>query len=200
MLFINAGMGDYFKEEAINFKWEWVTKILQLPAEKLYATVYEEDDEAFHLWEKIAPQLKNGRILRFGKESNYWSMGETGPTGPNSEIFYDRGEKYSCGQPTCGINCDCDRYDEIGNLVFMQYNQKPDGTMEPLPHPSVDTGAGLERITAIMQNAYSNYETDVFADIIAHIEELSMKKYDTGESGVSHRVIADHLRALTFCV
>jgi alanyl-tRNA synthetase len=196
----NFSFGDYFKEEAIIFGWEWVTKILQLPPDKLYATVYHDDDEAYALWEKIAPELKNGRILRFGREDNYWSMGETGPNGPCSEIHYDRGEKYSCGKQTCFVNCECDRYTEIWNLVFMQYNQKADGTVENLPRPSVDTGAGLERIAGIMQNAHSNYESDLFQDILNHITELSGKMYDSGEKGVSHRVIADHLRALTFCI
>jgi alanyl-tRNA synthetase len=196
----NFSFGDYFKEEAIQFGWEWTTKVLGLPPDRLYVTVYEEDDEAFGLWEKIAPELKNGRVVRFGKKDNYWSMGETGPNGPCSEIHYDRGAQYSCGKADCFVNCDCERYVEIWNLVFMQYNTRPDGTIEPLPKPSVDTGAGLERITAIMQNANSNYETDVFAGLLAHITELSGKKYEIGEAGVSHRVIADHLRALTFCI
>jgi alanyl-tRNA synthetase len=196
----NFSFGDYFKEEAISFGWEWISRVLKLPPDRLYATVYDDDDEAFRLWEKIAPELKNGRILRFGKESNYWSMGEIGPNGPCSEIHYDRGKEYSCGKPDCFVNCECDRYVEIWNLVFMQYNQKPDGTSEPLPRPSVDTGAGLERITAVIQKAYSNYETDLFKDILEHISQLCGRKYDSGEKGVSHRVIADHLRALTFCI
>lgn len=196
----NFSFGDYFKEEAITYGWDWVTRILKLPADRLYATVYEDDDEAFRLWEKIAPELRNGRILRFGKKDNYWSMGDIGPNGPCSEIHFDRGREYSCGKPTCTVNCDCERYVEIWNLVFMQFNTKPDGTIETLPKPSVDTGAGLERITTIMQNVPSNYETDIFWDILVHISQLSGKNYSPCEQGVSHRVIADHLRALTFCI
>ncbi len=120
----NFSFGDYFKEEAIIFGWEWVTKVMKLPPDKLYATVFDDDDEAFNLWEKIAPELKNGRVLRFGKEDNYWSMGETGPNGPCSEIHYDRGPEFGCGKSTCGVNCECDRYCEIWNLVFMQFDTK----------------------------------------------------------------------------
>jgi alanyl-tRNA synthetase len=196
----NFSFGDYFKDEAIDYGWEWTTKVLGLRPDRLYATVYEEDDEAFGLWEKIAPELKNGRVVRFGKKDNYWSMGDTGPNGPCSEIHYDRGPEFGCNRPDCFVNCECDRYVEIWNLVFMQYNTRPDGTTEPLPRPSVDTGAGLERITAILQNAHSNYETDVFEGLLTHISDLSGKKYEIGESGVSHRVIADHVRALTFCI
>ncbi len=195
----NFSFGDYFKEEAIYYHWEWVTKYLKLPKDKLYATVYLDDDEAFELWEKIAPELKNGRILRFDKKDNYWTMGETGPNGPCSEIHFDRGEKYGTG-PEHWVNGDTERYVEIGNLVFMQYNTGPDGVTEPLPRPSVDTGSGLERITCMMQNAESNYETDAFTGLIEHISEITGKKYHTDERGLSHRVIADHIRALTFCI
>lgn len=196
----NFSFGDYFKEEAIQFGWEWVTRVLQLPPDKLYATVYEDDDEAYALWNKIAPELKNGRILRFGKESNYWSMGEIGPNGPCSEIHFDRGPEFKCDRPTCGVNCECDRYCEIWNLVFMQYDTRPDGITESLPRPSVDTGAGLERITSIIQNVHSNYETDLFIPILEQISVLCDKKYSPDVQGLSHRVIADHLRALTFCI
>jgi alanyl-tRNA synthetase len=195
----NFSFGDYFKEEAIVYAWEWITKHLQLPVDRLYATVYENDDTAFDLWEKIAPELKNGRILRFGKKDNYWSMGDIGPCGPCSEIHFDRGEQFGTG-PQDIINGETDRFVEIWNLVFMQYEQAPDGTLSDLPKPSVDTGAGLERIASIMQDVQSNYEIDLFTDLIAHIEEISGKKYDTGSKGVSHRVIADHIRALTFCI
>ncbi|MEW5923679.1 MAG: alanine--tRNA ligase [Candidatus Zixiibacteriota bacterium] len=195
----NFSFGDYFKEEAIYYHWEWVTKYLKLPKDRLYATVYLDDDEAFGLWEKIAPELKNGRILRFGKEDNFWTMGETGPNGPCSEIHFDRGEKYGVG-PQHQVNGDTERYVEIGNLVFMQYNTRPDGITEPLPRPSVDTGSGLERIACMMQKADSNYETDAFTGLIEHISEITGKKYHTDDRGVSHRVIADHIRALTFCI
>ncbi|UCG63227.1 MAG: alanine--tRNA ligase [Candidatus Zixiibacteriota bacterium] len=193
----NFSFGDYFKEEAIYYAWEWVTKELGLSADRLYATVYETDDEAFDLWEKIAPELKNGRVLRFGKKDNYWSMGEVGPAGPCSEVHFDRGEKYGTG-PDDVINGDTERFVEIWNLVFMQYDQQPEGSVVDLPKPSVDTGAGLERIAAIMQNVESNYEIDVFKCIIKAISDITKAKYADHIS--SHHVIADHLRALAFAI
>ena len=195
----NFSFGDYFKEEAIFYGWEWVTKELNLPKDRLYATVYLEDDEAFALWEKIAPELKNGRILRFDKKENYWSMGDIGPNGPCSEIHFDRGERFGVG-PEHRVNGESERFVEIWNLVFMQYDTRQDGTIEALPRPSVDTGAGLERIACIMQNAESNYETDIFKRLIEHIGEITGSKYHVDERGVSHRIIADHIRALTFCI
>jgi len=196
----NFSFGDYFKEEAIVYAWEWVTKHLQLPADKIYATVYNDDDEAFGLWEKVAPELKKGgRILRFDEKENYWSMGDTGPNGPCSELHFDRGEKYGTG-PNNRVNGEGDRFVEFWNLVFMQYNTKPDGATENLPSPSVDTGAGLERLACIIQNVDSNYEIDLFKDIIGAISEITSKKYYKDERGLSHRVIADHIRALTFCI
>ena len=195
----NFSFGDYFKEEAIFYGWEWVTKYLGLPKDKLYATIYLDDDEAYNLWKKIAPELKKGRILRFDKKENYWSMGDIGPNGPCSEIHFDRGEKFGTG-PDAVVNGESDRFVEIWNLVFMQYNARPDGNLEPLPRPSVDTGAGLERIACIMQNAESNYEIDIFRTIIDNIVDLTGRKYAPDDNGVSHRVIADHIRALTFCI
>ena len=196
----NFSFGDYFKEDAIIFAWDYVHNILKLSPDRLYATVYTDDDEAFGLWERIAPQLKNGRILRFGEKDNFWSMGETGPCGPCSELHFDRGAQYSCGKPTCGVNCDCDRYMEIWNLVFMQFNRDSDGKMTPLPKPSVDTGAGLERIAMVMQKVESNYDTDLFTPLLKTIEQMTGKEYFEDKRGVSHRVIADHIRALTFAI
>ncbi len=193
----NFSFGDYFKEQAIAYAWEWITKELKLPVDRLYATVYETDDEAFDLWGKVAPQLKNGRILRFGKKDNYWSMGDTGPNGPCSEIHFDRGEKYGTG-PSDTVNGETDRFVEIWNLVFMQYDQLGDGTSRDLPRPSVDTGAGLERIAAILQGADTNYGIDLFQNIIKAISEITGARYDDNRS--SHHVIADHLRALTFAI
>jgi alanyl-tRNA synthetase len=193
----NFSFGDYFKEEAIAYAWEWVTKELKLPADRLYATVYDDDDDAFRLWGKIAPELKNGRIMRFGKKDNFWSMGDIGPCGPCSEIHFDRGEKYGKG-PEHTVNGETDRYIEIWNLVFMQYDQPGDGTMVPLPKPSVDTGAGLERIAAIMQKVDTNYQIDLFAHIVKAISDVTHAKYV--ENATSHHVIADHIRALTFCL
>ncbi|MBI5268038.1 MAG: alanine--tRNA ligase, partial [candidate division Zixibacteria bacterium] len=193
----NFSFGDYFKEQAINYHWEWVTKELKLPKDRLYATVYESDDEAFTLWEKIAPELKNGRVLRFGKKDNFWSMGDIGPCGPCSEIHFDRGEKYGVG-PEHTVNGETDRFIEIGNLVFMQYDQPGDGTMVPLPKPSVDTGSGLERIAAIMQKADTNYQIDLFVHLVRAISDVTKTKY--ADHPVSQNVIADHIRALTFCL
>jgi len=193
----NFSFGDYFKEEAIFYGWEWVTKVLKLPPDKLYATVYDTDDEAFTLWVKIAPELKNGRIRKFGKKDNYWSMGEIGPCGPCSEIHFDRGEKFGTG-PNDILNGETDRFMEIWNLVFMQYDQQSDGNIVPLPKPSVDTGAGLERISAIMQNASTNYEIDIFQSIINDLINITHSKYEKNIS--SHHVIADHIRALTFAI
>jgi len=195
----NFSFGDYFKEEAIGYAWEFITKNLALPKDKLYATVYTDDDEAYALWEKIAPELKNGHILRFGRKDNYWSMGNIGPCGPCSEIHFDRGEKFGTG-PEAVVNGESDRYVEIWNLVFMQYNKKPDGTIELLPKPSVDTGAGLERLACLLQNADSNYEIELFQKLIGSICDITGNKYSPETSGVSHRVIADHIRALTFCI
>jgi len=193
----NFSFGDYFKEDAIRFAWQWVTKDLGLPVDRLYATVYETDDEAFELWSTIAPELKNGRILRFGKKDNYWSMGDTGPNGPCSEIHFDRGEKFGTG-PEDKVNGETDRFVEIWNLVFMQYETLPDGVTRDLPKPSVDTGAGLERIAAILQHCDSNYGIDLFQHLIHAITDIAHSKYKDNVS--SHHVIADHLRALTFAI
>ncbi|MCP4569448.1 MAG: alanine--tRNA ligase, partial [FCB group bacterium] len=165
--------------------------------DKLYATVYDDDDEAFALWEEIAPELKNGRVMRFGKEDNYWSMGDIGPCGPCSELHFDRGEKYGTG-PDDVVNGETDRFVEIWNLVFMQYDRDADGVLHDLPKPSVDTGAGLERIAAIMQNADTNYGIDLFQNLITAVSDLTGAK--CAEHPVSHQVVADHIRALTFAI
>ncbi len=193
----NFSFGDYFKEEAIVYAWEWVTKELGLPKDKLYASVYETDDEAFELWAKIAPELKNGRILRFGKKDNYWTMGDVGPCGPCSEIHIDRGEKYGTGKQDV-VNGETDRFMEIWNLVFMQFEQLPDGSVVPLPKPSVDTGAGLERIASVIQHVDTNFGIDIFQKIIADIATHS--KVDYKKNQPSYHVIADHLRALSFAI
>jgi len=190
----NFSFGDYFKEEAIYYAWEFVTKTLGLDPGRLYATVYNDDDDAEKLWKKIAPEL-GSRVLRFGEKDNFWAMGETGPCGPCSEIHYDRGEGIE-GE----LNGEGDRFTEIWNLVFMQYNRDETGKMTPLPKPSVDTGAGLERFSMVIQNVDSNYSTDLFAPLIAKVTELSDKDYDPGPDGVAHRVIADHVRALAFAL
>ena len=196
----NFSFGDYFKKDAIRFAWEFVTQELKLSKDRLYVSVYEKDDEAADIWHKQEGVSKD-RIYRFGEKDNFWAMGDTGPCGPCSEIFYDRGEKYSCGKPTCAMGCDCDRYMEFWNLVFMQYERSADGTLTPLPKPSVDTGAGLERIASILQDVQTNYDTDLFQAIISKTAEISGKKYDPqSDLAVSFRVVADHSRATTFLV
>lgn len=190
----NFSFGDYFKEDAIFFAWEYIRKTLQLDPKRLYATVFTEDDDAERLWKKIAPELGD-RVLRFGEKDNFWSMGDTGPCGPCSEIHYDRGE----GIPG-ELNGEGDRFMEIWNLVFMQFDRDGAGTMTPLPKPSVDTGAGLERLCMVIQQVDSDYSTDLFTPLISKVVELSGKDYSPGPAGVPHRVIADHVRALTFAL
>ena len=194
----NFSFGDYFKKDAIHYAWEFVTQILKLPQDRLFVTVFENDDEAAEIWHRQEGVAKD-RIYRFGEKDNFWSMGETGPCGPCSEIFIDRGEKYSCGKSTCAMGCDCDRFMEFWNLVFMQFDRSADGKLTPLPKPSVDTGAGLERITSILQESDTNYDTDLFQDIIQKTSSLVGQPYLKGsELSVSFRVIADHSRATTF--
>ena len=198
----NFSFGDYFKKDAIHFAWELVTKELKLPKDRLYVTVFETDDEAAEIWHK-QEGVPLDRIYRFGEKDNFWSMGDTGPCGPCTELFIDRGEKYGCGKPTCKMGCDCDRYMEFWNLVFMQYDRDASGKLNPLPKPSVDTGAGLERLASILQDVETNYDTDIFVDIIQKISKLAKKPYDPkskDESVFSFRVVADHARATTFLI
>ncbi len=196
----NFSFGDYFKQEAIEFAWKLMTEVYKLPVSKLWVTVYEEDDEASELWQKVIG-LPEDRVLRMGEKDNFWSMGDTGPCGPCSEILFDQGEDFSCGKSTCAPGCDCDRYLELWNLVFMQYDRDSSGKMTPLPNPSIDTGMGLERITAVLQGVKSNYETDLLRGLIANVEEISGKTYGQDEEAdVSMRVIADHARAVTFLI
>jgi alanyl-tRNA synthetase len=196
----NFSFGDYFKEGAIEFAWELLTQHYQLPPEKLWATVFREDDEAAKLWEKIAG-LPAERIVRMGEKDNFWAMGDTGPCGPCSEILIDQGAAMACG-PECGIGkCECDRYLEIWNLVFMQYNRTPDGVLNPLPRPSIDTGMGLERLSAVIQGVKSNFDCDLLRPVIARVEELAGMAYGANEQqNVAFRVIADHSRATTFLI
>jgi len=195
----NFSFGDYFKEEAITFAWEFLTKTVGLNPARLWVTVYTTDDDAENLWRKIAPEVKD-RIRRFGEKENYWSMGDVGPCGPCSEIHYDFGPEYACDRPDCTVNCDCDRFIEIWNLVFMQFEKSADGTTKPLPKPSVDTGMGLERLATVVQGHHSNYDTDLFMPIIQALADDSGTKYDRGPAGVPHRVCADHLRGLVFTI
>ncbi|MGI5892201.1 MAG: alanine--tRNA ligase [Bacillota bacterium] len=196
----NFSFGDYFKRDAILFCWDFVTNELGLPKEKLYATIYEKDDEAFKIW-CTETDINSNHVLRIGEKDNFWSMGPTGPCGPCSEIFIDRGPQYGCEEPICGIgHCDCDRYMEIWNLVFMQFDRQEDGTLLPLPQPSIDTGMGLERVAAVMQQVDSNYDTDLLKGLIEKICLLCNKTYDKGEEGFPFRVIADHARSCSFLI
>jgi alanyl-tRNA synthetase len=196
----NFSFGDYFKKEAIAFAWEFLTVDLKLDKSRLYVTVYTDDDEAADIWH-LQEGVPRERIYRFGEKDNFWSMGDTGPCGPCTEIFWDNGPEMSCGSPDCAVGCDCDRYMEIWNNVFMQFNRTADGVLTPLPKPAVDTGMGLERITTVMQGVRSNYDTDLLQGIIRHIERHSGKKYGVNErDNVSMRVIADHCRAVTFLI
>ena len=193
----NFSFGDYFKPEAIEFAWNLVTKEFGLPKERLMATVYAEDDEAYDLWKKIAG-LPGERIIRIPTSDNFWSMGDTGPCGPCSEIFFDHGPKIPGGPPG-SPDQDGDRFIEIWNLVFMQYEQHADGTRTNLPRPSIDTGMGLERIAAVLQGTHDNYATDLMRALIIASAEASRTDPD-GPHAVSHRVIADHLRASCFLI
>ncbi|MEW6685753.1 MAG: alanine--tRNA ligase [Candidatus Edwardsbacteria bacterium] len=194
------GVGaGYYKKEVIEFAWEFLTKDLNLPKERLWATIFKDDNEAAKLWRKITG-LPPERIRRFDETENFWEMGETGPCGPCSEVHYDQGEEFSCGKPDCTVNCGCDRFVEVWNLVFIQYNRRENGQLKELPAKHIDTGLGLERTTSIVQNVNSNYETDLFLPLLHQLEQIAGKDWDNPENIVSSRVIADHIRALTFSI
>ena len=196
----NFSFGDYFKERAIEFAWDLLTNGYRLPADKLWASIYLDDDEAYKLWRKIVG-LPDARIVRFGEKDNFWSMGDTGPCGPCSEIIIDRGERYGCGRPECTVGCECDRYLEIWNLVFMQFNRDAAGHMTRLPKPSIDTGLGLERMASIVQAADTNFDTDLLRPIIAKTEEMTRVPFGRDSaSDVAMKVIADHSRAAVFLI
>jgi alanyl-tRNA synthetase len=194
----NFSFGDYFKRDAIQFAWDLLTDVFGLPKERLWVSVYEEDDEAAALWADLT-DVGKGRIVRLGAKDNFWQMGDTGPCGPCSEIIIDQGSEVGCGKPDCGVGCDCDRYLEIWNLVFMQYDRDKTGTLSPLPRPSIDTGMGLERMAAVLQGKHNNFDSDIFSPIIADICSFSRKSYGTDSvTDIAIRVIADHIRAVSF--
>jgi alanyl-tRNA synthetase len=198
----NFSFGDYFKRDAIRFAWEFLTGVLALPTDRLWVTIYEKDDEADALWKAETP-VPAERIVRCGEKDNFWAMGDTGPCGPCSEIHFDHGPGiYPCPDPEhCSPACDCDRFLELWNLVFMQFERAADGTMTPLPKPSIDTGAGLERIAAVLQGVHSNFDSDLFRPIIDFTADLVGVRYGAGsETDVSLRVVADHIRAATFLI
>ncbi len=196
----NFSFGDYFKEEAIAYAWELLTNELGLPKERLWITVFQDDDEAYNIWHKKMG-IPSSRLVRMGAKDNFWAMGDTGPCGPCSEILFDLGEDFGCGRPECQVGCDCDRYLEIWNLVFMQYNRDSEGKLTPLPNPCIDTGMGLERITMVLQGAKSNYETDLFKPVLDALSEMTNIVYTHRHPlAVPFRVIADHSRAIAFVI
>jgi alanyl-tRNA synthetase len=201
----NFSFGDYFKADAVAFAWELLTRDFRIDRTRLMATVFTDDDEAFALWKKVAG-FGDDRVLRLGEKDNFWAMGETGPCGPCSEVHFHQGDHLPCaevaaGRPCLGPACECDRWLEIWNLVFMQFSRDAGGAMTPLPRPSIDTGMGLERIAAVMQGKQSNYDTDLLAPLIGRIADLAGRSYGRDdEDDVSMRVVADHARATTFLI
>ncbi len=195
----NFSFGDYFKHEATDWAWEFLTKVLEIPEEKLWVSIYEDDDEAFEIWtkERGVPEEK---IVRLGREDNFWEHG-SGPCGPCSEIYFDRGPEYGCGKPTCGVGCDCDRYMEIWNLVFTQFDSDGQGTYTPIDHPNIDTGMGLERLACIMQGVNNLFEVDTVQNIMKHVSRIAGVHYgDAPKTDISLRVITDHMRSCTFMI
>ncbi len=196
----NFSFGDYFKERAIEYAWEFITEVLKIPENDLLVTVYKDDDEARRIWEDSI-KVPSEKIISLGEKDNFWSMGETGPCGPCSEIHIDRGVNAGCGKPDCGVECECGRFMELWNLVFMQFNRDRNGKMTELPEPSIDTGMGLERLASVLQKTPGNYETDLLKPIIDFICDLTEKPYGAHEeTDISLRVIADHARAATFLI
>ena len=193
----NFSFQDYFKKEVIPWAWEFLTKELEIPADRLYISVYQDDDEAYDIWTKSVG-IPEDHMVRLGKEDNFWEHG-SGPCGPCSEIYFDRGLQYGCGKPTCGVGCDCDRFMEIWNLVFSQYDSDGKGTYALLPKPNIDTGMGLERLAVVMQDVDNLFEVDTVAAVLHHVERISGKQYGANEKDdISIRVITDHIRATVF--
>ncbi len=195
----NFSFGDYFKESAIPWAWEFATEWLKLPEDKIWVTVYEDDDEAFEIWNKVVG-IPAERIVKLGKDDNFWEIG-LGPCGPCSELYYDRGTDKGCGKPDCAPGCDCDRFMEFWNLVFTQFDKDEDGNYNRLPHPNIDTGMGLERIAAIMQGADNIFEVDVLKEIMDSVLKITGKRYNADpKQDVSIKVITDHVRSITFMI
>ncbi|MGC9022652.1 MAG: alanine--tRNA ligase-related protein, partial [Dissulfurimicrobium sp.] len=196
----NFSFGDYFKDDAIAYAWEFLTEWLGLPVDRLWVTVFRDDDEAGKLWTTLTG-MPPERVVRLGERDNFWAMGDTGPCGPCSEIIFDQGEGVGCGRADCRVGCECDRFLEIWNLVFMQYFRDRSGTLQPLPKKSIDTGMGLERIAAVCQGKLSNFDSDLFSPLISKISWLAGKSYGSDPGwDVAMRVIADHARASAFLV
>lgn len=197
----NFSFGDYFKKEAIKLAWEFLTAVLNFDQTKLFASVYYQDDEAYNIWQKIIG-LPESQIVKLGDADNFWQMGEVGPCGPCSEIYIDRGKECGCKEVDCGPGCSCDRFLEIWNLVFMQYDKQPDGSFKPLKQTGVDTGMGLERLCAIIQDKDTIFETDIFSPLISQIEKLTQINYQSSNDQIkgAFRVLADHVRSTSFAI
>lgn len=196
----NFSFGDYFKKEAILFAWEFLTDEIGLPRDRLYISVFDDDDDAYNLWVDEV-KMPRERIYKMGEKDNFWAMGPTGPCGPCSEIFIDQGKSVGCGQPSCEVGCDCDRFLEIWNLVFMQYDRDDKGKLTPLPNPCIDTGMGLERLAAVVQGRTTNYDTDLMMSIITEAARITGKEYGKQDDvNVSLRVMTDHARASVFLI
>ncbi len=195
----NFSFGDYFKEEATEWAWEFVTKELELPIDRIWVSIYEDDDEAFEIWTKHRG-VNPDHIVRFGKEDNFWEIG-SGPCGPCSELYFDRGVEKGCGKPDCKVGCECDRFVEFWNLVFSQFNSDGEGNYEPMEHPNIDTGMGLERLACIMQEVDNLFEVDTVQNIMKHISQIAGVTYkENPQTDVSLRVITDHIRSTTFMI
>ncbi|MEE9584225.1 MAG: alanine--tRNA ligase, partial [Candidatus Brocadiales bacterium] len=201
----NFSFGDYFKKEAIEWTWEFLLEELKLSPDRLCASIYENDEEAYRIWEKTIG-ISSSKVFRYGEDCNYWpasapSQGPNGPCGPCSEVFYDQGEAAGCGRKDCNPNCEhCERFVEIWNLVFVQYDRKGPGVLEPLDHKSIDTGMGLERTARVLQGVSNNFDTDIFVPIIAELEDILGKKQKDKGDVARFRRIADHIRAVVFCI
>ncbi|MGC9372368.1 MAG: alanine--tRNA ligase [Thermovirgaceae bacterium] len=196
----NFSFGDYFKAEAAPFAWEFLTEVIGLDPDRLYPTIYVDDDEAFEIW-NTSVGVPRERIYRLGAEDNFWSVGPVGPCGPCSELIYDQGPAFSCGKPDCDVGCDCDRYLEIWNLVFMQYNRDEKGNMEPLPKQNIDTGMGLERLASVVQQVNGDFETDLFRPLMDRAAAvMGIRRGDAPEGDMALRVISDHFRAMAFMI
>ncbi|MFO7888560.1 MAG: alanine--tRNA ligase [Eubacteriales bacterium] len=195
----NFSFGDYFKKEAIAWSWEFMTQVMEIEEEKLWVSVYHEDEEAYKIWAEDI-KVPEEKIVKLGKEDNFWEL-EVGPSGPCSEIYYDRGEKYGCGLDNCMPGCDCDRFVEVWNLVFTQYDKDKEGNYSPLPNPNIDTGLGLERMAVVLQGKENVFEVEPFFSLIKELEKLSNSKYNLNKDlDISFRIISDHIRAVTFLI
>ena len=196
----NFSFGDYYKSDAARFAYDFLVGELGLPLDRLYFTIYEEDDEALAVW-RDEVGVPEARIVRLGENDNFWAMGDTGPCGPCSEIIYDQGPEAGCGRPECAPGCDCDRYLELWNLVFMQFDRDERGGLTPLPKKNIDTGMGLERVAAVLQGVTNNFETDLLRSLMDRMAGLAGVRYGEDEGhDTSLRIVADHARAMTFLI